>query len=346
MKKLLIIAILFILFSVPVFTQDISPIVRDLSAILDGFGRESVPYLQQNALAGEGIGRAAMGESAKWYLAFSMGTVFSPGILTFVDEDNENFELLNVDGLIDQALEGASGSSTDISSLLESFSTTFYYPNFRLSFGIHLPLDLEVIGMFSIFPGALTTGIAGLLADTSPGLATLEFNRMNAGVRIRKVLIQDSKGIPALSVGTGYTFSNFHAGFSIPDDFTQDFATYSLELGGTLGMNTVLHTVGADFTISKKLLIFYPFFKVSAWYQWAEYTAGVTGFVAQFVDSGGNVLVEAETSPESLIQSRDLKVLLSGGFELALGKFSFVPNASFDIMSKSFMANLGMKLQF
>ena len=61
MKKLLIVVILAVVGMTPVFSQDISPIVRDLSAILEGIGEESIPYLEQNALAGEGIGRAAMG---------------------------------------------------------------------------------------------------------------------------------------------------------------------------------------------------------------------------------------------------------------------------------------------
>ena len=41
--------------------QDLRPIENDISALLEGVGNDILPYLQQTAMAGEGIGRASMG---------------------------------------------------------------------------------------------------------------------------------------------------------------------------------------------------------------------------------------------------------------------------------------------
>jgi len=341
MKKYRVLFLLLLtVFHFSIWAQDLRPIGRDLSAILEGIGNEAVPYLQQNALAGEGIGRASMGEEARFSFAFSAGTIFTPGLLTFVDEDNSNFELLNVYGLVQDAMGEASDQVTKI---YDSIRSRFYYPNLRLAVGIKIPYDFEVIGTFSLFPQALTNVVVNL-AD----LEGLELSRMNLGLRVRKVLLYDKDGFPAVSVGGGYTYANFHAGYLLPE-FTQAFSGYDLYLGGNINLDTRVHTAGLDFSISKKLLIFHPFLTVSSWYQWSKYEALIENFVAEFRDSAGEVIVDAEEQniiPGSTLTMNDLNVLLGAGIEIALGKFMLVPNASFNLFTQSFNANLGMRLQF
>ncbi len=346
MKKSVAVFIIFLFLGGALFSQDLRPIGRDLSAFFEGIGKESIPYVQQNSLAGDGIGRAFLGEDSRFFFSFSLGVILSPGILTFIDEENSNFELLNVYGLVDQMLSLA---GEQVSNIYTSLQSRFFFPNTRLALGLRLPLGIEIIGMFSIFPQAITSAIINI-AGVGDVVGGVELSRMNAGGRIRKVLIQDVGGYPAISIGAGYQYSNFHAGFTLPE-FKQEFAGsgYTLEMSGKITLDTNLHAAGLDFSLSKKLLIFYPFITIGSWYQWATYSGKIEPFDACFVDSSGKTIVSAEEQgikPGSDLAINDLSVLLEGGVEIALGKFNIVPNASFNLVTKSFNLGLSLRAQF
>jgi hypothetical protein len=346
MKKIIIVVFLLILL-IPCMApaQDLDPIIRDLSAMFEGVGNDILPYLQQTVIAGEGIGRASIGTDSRFYAGFSLGSTFSPGILTFLDEENY-FEMLNVSGLLDGALGASEGDST----ILDTFSTFFFFPTLRLTAGVRLPLGMDVSALFSIIPGALTGAIAN-----AAGFPGIELRQFNLGVRLRKVLIHDEDGFPAVSIGAGYTYASFGAGFNIGETlgsaFTQEIGGNYLSLDGAINMETAVHTAGVDFILSKKLLVFYPFIKISPWYQWGRYNGSIDGFKAAFYtneDLSGTPIVETGEGddPTSLLTKNDLSLILAAGFEVALGKFVLTPSGSFDVGTKRFHANLSMRLQF
>ncbi|MEW5814421.1 MAG: hypothetical protein AB1798_03360 [Spirochaetota bacterium] len=342
MKKIILILILLISLTRFIYSQDLRPIGNDLSAMLKGLGGEIIPYIQQNVFAGEGTGRAYMGDNSRFFFAFSAGTTFTPGILTFIDAENSNFELLNVYDLMQQALAGV--SNTTVTGLLNTTKTLFLFPELRLSLGLRIPADIEIIGMFSIIPQPLTNLITTQIAK----IEGIELNQLNVGVRVRKVLLKDEGGFPAISIGTGYSYDNFHAAYAIPA-FEQPFANYTLKLNGTISLDTALHSAGLDLIISKKLLIFYPFIKISSWYQWTQYKAQLNPFSAAFYNAGGDVIVDSETqgiTPNALLKIQDLSLIFSSGFEIALGKFIILPHGSFNLAARTFNAVLSFRFQF
>ncbi|TFG63326.1 MAG: hypothetical protein E4H36_05895 [Spirochaetales bacterium] len=343
MKKiLLVLCILGCIGLAPAFSQttaDLTPLSNDLSALLEGIGNETIPYLQQSAMLGEGIGRAHMGDGSPFFFAFSLGATFSPGILTFIDEENTNFELLNVNGLLTELGSG-------LASTLNTFKTFMFYPQTRFAIGVQLPLRFEIIGMFSILPQFLTTAVTGLVNE--PVLSGLQLNRMNAGLRVRKVLLADQGGFPAISLGVGYTYSNFNLSLLLPFP-AQNFSGYNLNIAGSLALTTSLHSLGFDVGISKKLAIFYPYLRIGGWYQWAAYEGSVADFSASLTDQTTNTVlasVDSTTAPIiSTLAIRDMTLLVEGGIEIALGGFIITPSGSYNLGSNSFDASLAFRLQ-
>ena len=102
--------------------------------------------------------------------------------------------------------------------------------------------------------------------------------------------------------------------------------------------------------LSKNLAFFYPYIKVSPWYQWTRYTGEIKDFTANFTDAtSGTVLVDSSNqgiAPSSTVIIRDLSFILSAGFELALGKVVITPGGSFNVNTKTFNAALNIRLQF
>ena len=84
--------------------------------------------------------------------------------------------------------------------------------NLRLAAGFDFFFDTDVILIFSIFPGAITKLIGGMIDQK-----TLELNSLNVGFRIRKPLLKDNDGFPAISLGIVYRYADFHIGYDVPE---------------------------------------------------------------------------------------------------------------------------------
>ncbi len=338
MKKIIFILLILCIGLFSLQAQDLRPIGRDLSTMMEGIGNDIAPYLQQTIIAGEMPGRASLGES-RWFIGGNLGTTFTPGLFSFLEPGATTFELLNVNGLLNMA----TGSSGTFSSLFTTFQEIFFLPTCRLNAGVRLPWDLEVTVMFAIIPGVLTGAIA-----KSANLPGFELKQLNIGVRIRKTLMQDENGYPAISIGTGYSFGSFRFAYAL--GFSQAFDTYTLNLSGSLALDTKVHATGIDLMISKKLLIFFPYIKFSPWYQWTNCTGGIEGFAATFNDTAtGTELVSSVSqgiAPGASVVIHDLSFIISGGIEIALGKFIITPGGSFNVNTKTFNAALNMRLQF
>jgi hypothetical protein len=332
MRKIIIIVMALFLAAGIVAAQDLLPLGRDLATMLEELGQDIVPYLMQNALAGDGIGMAELPEKDGFFLAFSAGAVLANGIGTFLGEE-DTFELLDVDGMLREAFGGGSGEE-----YYELVQELVPYPNLRLALGFRFFFKTELLLQFSIFPQAATDMIAEAM-DASG----LTFNRMNAGLRVRKALLHDGHGFPAVSLGLGYVFSAFNMGYALPEDFSQDISGSELTLGGDLEMHTVLHSFGVDLAVSKKLGFFIPYIAVSPWYQWARFNGTVSDFVA--TAGAGDYTAQGGRDPSAEVSVLDLSLLLSGGFELKLGGLVLQFDASYSLTGRSLGANLGMRLQ-
>ena len=343
MKKLKILfSLVIILVSVPAFTQNLAPLGDDLSSFLYQFGKEMSSPLVLSSVSGLGMGEAELGGFPHFYFSTSGGAVLAHGIGTFIDENNTNFELLNVYGLVNQAI----ASSATAQDLYTKTRTFFPYPNIRLSIGLGTLYGVEVYFLFSMLPQAITD-FGGSLAGLTSGSITA--NTLNIGTRIRKVLISDTGAFPAVSASLAYTYSALNLGYDI-GNFSQDLSEFTLNIGGKLNMKNSINAFGLDVAISKKLLIFVPFARISAWYEMLNYSGSVSNFVAEVIDSGGTTITsyadQKLPDPSASYTVNDLFVVLTGGLELKLGFFSLTGSASFDPRNMLLGINAGMRAQF
>ncbi|NOY09004.1 MAG: hypothetical protein GXP33_09195 [Spirochaetes bacterium] len=341
MKKKLFPVVLLLLFVLyfPLSAQDLKPLGNDLSSLLDGLGREMLPDLAQSSLLGTGMGEAETGDFPHMFFAFSGGAVLSHGIGRFIDPENTAFKLLNVSGLIDQALAGA---GADVQNLYKTSKGFFPYPNYRFAVGFGTVYGVETILTISMFPQGLTDFAAGLA-----GLKGVTLNSFNGGIRVRKVLLSDAGGFPGVSLGAGYSYTNFNAGYSLTG-FSQDLSGFTLDLKGDLSMEAAVHSAGVDLNISKKLLVFIPFFRVSAWYQWADFTGSVNNFDASIVNGSTTVSYTGQggTDPAASYSLHNLSLLLTGGLEIKLGGFALTASAVFDPSDFTLGVETGIRGQF
>lgn len=341
MKKLLLV-ILVVLVGSPLLFGQLTEIEADFSALMQGLADEIQPYIQQDALNADGIGAASLGDS-HFYLSLSAGGVLTNGIFTFRSDPNY-FDLLDVGGLLELLV--APILPGDLYDLVE---TMFLLPTARIGLGFRFPLDIELLLTFSMVPQELTDALLDMLITDSAArqLLNLSFTHMNIGGRIRKTLVRDTEAFPALSVGAGYTYGNFS--FSYPLQFIQSLgegdASADLVLDGDIGINTTVHTAGIDVAISKKLAIFVPFLNVGAWYQWNDFTAG-GNFSAEIVGPDDVPLVEETLAPSGARSTEDLAILINAGFEIALGPFHLVPEATFNTATGTLSAQAAMRFQF
>ena len=333
MKRTAFFILGFILVCGSAFSIDLRPVGRDISTLLEEIGKETIPYLQQNALIGDGMGLAEYSNNTGFYIAVTPAVVLSSGIGKFLDKSDTIFEVVNVGSLMDSAL----GESGPLKSLYES--DLFPYPFIRLNVGIALPSNFELNLIFSAFPQFVTN----LFADQI-GFTGLTFSRWNAGVRVRKPLVHDKGGFPAISLGVGYTFSNFNFGIDLPDDFSQDLSGTPLSVSGAFKINTVLHTFGVDLALSKKLSFFVPFIKLSSYYQIATYDGKVEDFEA--VAGVSRYTDQADEDPGAKLTLSDLAFLATGGFELLFGKFAILASGNYSFDTNSFGFNFGLRIGF
>ncbi len=333
MKRLLLLVMCLVLFGGVVFSIDLLPVGRDLEIFLEEVGKLSVPFLQQAALTGEGLGIAQFNHDTRWFIAVTPAVVLSKGLLEFAAKEDV-FELLNVDGLVNDGLDesGIGTGYTDKDAILP-------LPYIRLNVGIAMPLDLEMTLILSVFPQFVAD-----MAGSAIGYSGLTLNRWNAGVRLRKPLISDQGGFPAISLGVGYTISNFNLGIELPEEFKQDISGTDLSVVGDLSITTWLHTFGIDLALSKKFSIFVPFIKLSSYYQITTFNGKIDDFEATagaftYTSQGGK-------DPEAEITRADLSFLTTAGFEIQLGRFVLLFDGNYSFSSYSFALNFGMRLGF
>jgi len=322
-NRLLIVSLLVVLVCGGAFAQNLTNVVNDLNTVLEKLGYEVTPYVLQGNLAGESIGTAET-PSGRWYLGVSIGSVLSGGPLAFV-EDEDNFDVLNVDGLFSQALSDAGSAANDWYDRSKSF---FPLPGLRLTVGLPNVSGNELIFLLSVFPQPVAD-LAGGLVD----LDNVVFNRLNLGVKLRRPLIHEGGGFPTIAAGAGYTFSLFNVGLTLPSDFTQDIGGQPLVLEGDLLVTAMVNAVGVDLAVSKKMGIFVPFFRLSSYLTWVHYTGEIQDFYAAI----GDPVLDSTTGPvEVSLDEIGAFMLFSGGFELQGKRFALVMSGSFNFNRHTF----------
>lgn len=348
MKRVLVVvgALLFSVGSAGAQTVDLSPLGDDFTALMAGLGYDLIPNLEQAALWSQGPGVATLGDS-KFYFSTSLGALISGGILTFVDEENSAFELLDVSTLLEQALSG----SEQAASVLTTLQGFFPYPTLRAALGFAVgPVEvgLDVSG----FPQGLTNAAAGLASrfvGEDSGLEALALSALHLGTRARTSLLDDGGPLPAISIGTGYVISTFNMGYSLGSiDSLPLGAAGDLSLGGDLVLESAIHSFGIDVSASKRLGFFVPFVGVSPWLQLTNYRGGVENFTAVLSDDnpGTDDLEYTDEDPIANIVSADLSMLTTFGFEMFLGRTVIFVHGSYTIGEGSPGVALGTRFQF
>jgi hypothetical protein len=316
MKKMICLSAFLILLSPFAFCQNLDPIIDDLSVFFLELEKEIAPYTLQNELSGYGMGAADFDDDKTFFITTSLGCNLTSGLFKFIDEENSYFDVLNVYNFVDTVV----GETPEfVQDGYETARTFVPYPNLRLAGGFNFYFDTDVIFLFSIFPGFVTKAVGGLIDQEN-----LELSSLNLGLRIRKALIKDHGLFPAISLGVGYTFANFHIGYGIPE-FIQDLGGDQLVMSGDLYLDSVMHAAGIDFAVSKQFSFIIPFMKVSAYYQWTRFTGGMSEFNAAIENELGDIIVETEDGPESVVNISELSIIVNGGFEIKMGSFFLVP---------------------
>lgn len=323
--------------SFSVYSQNLDPIIDDLSTFFYELGKEMAPHTVQNELSGYGVGEADFDNARLFFITTSIGATLSSGLFEFIDTENSQFEILNVYNFVDNIIQETPDIIQDGYDTAQTFVP---YINLRLGAGFNFYFDTDVIILFSIFPGAFTSWIGEMIDQE-----TLELSSINLGLRIRKALLKDRGWFPAISLGIGYTFADFHLGYGVPE-FTQDLGGDQLVIAGNLYLDSVMHATGVDIAVSKKFAAFIPFLKVGAYYQWTRFTGGMNEFVARILDATDVVIAETDKGPESVVTLSELSVILNGGFEIKLGGFVLCPYTTFDVSTQSFTINLETRTEF
>ena len=322
MKKLFIASILVTVFASTALFAQFAQLKSDFSKLMLLLGREVMPHVQQNDLAGTGIGVASL-EGDIFYVALTAGAVVSDGILKFVDENNTEFTALDVYGLIDDAVP-SSGLGRD---LYNEAKNIFPFPTVKLAFGLRL------IGLDFIFTGI---GVPRGIISTDE----LEADLMNFGIRIRKDILKEKGWFPTVSLGVGYVYSGIHFKYTLTE-FEQTYSNQPLTISGGLSLDTRVHSFGFDVGISRTLLyVFTPFLRTSLWYQNTLYET--EGKLQAQLGTG----TPQKFNPSAKVTINDWNVMFAGGMDFNLFLFQLCTTGTYNPSTKAWGAEVSLRVGF
>ena len=321
MKKFIGLIVLFSTVSAVASFAQFTQIEGDFSKLMLLLGREVTPELQQNDLAGTGIGAASL-KGKHFYVALTTGAVLSKGILKFVDSSNSNFTALNVYKLVNDMVP-SSGIARD---LYDQSKTLFPYPTVKLALGARLfNFDFILTGI-----GVPT----GLIATD-----TVKANLLNLGLRVRRDLIEESGAFPTISGGLGVVYSGLHFDYNL-QNFTQSYSGQNLVINGSLGLDTQVVSYGFDLGISKTLLIFTPFLRGSLWHESASYKN--SGNLTAVLGTG----TPQTLKPQAEVTVDDWAILASAGVDFNLALFQLCTTGTYNFNTGSWGAELSARFGF
>jgi len=347
MKRISLLILLVVgLSGFAVAQADISGIGTDFENLVEELGKEMLPNIEQLAVWGQFPGQAALPEDSRFFFTLSGGAVFGlNGILNFID-DPDAFELLNVGTMLDAILVEGGGASNAIAKVQGMFP----YPIARTAFGFKLPADLELMADFAIVPQFIANGTVNIANRFLPSpLPPFTLNSLHVGSRIRKVLLRDAPGLPAVSIAVGYSYTGFNIGYDFGEIGSLSTAIGDLYFDGELYLRNRIHSFGLDLQVSKNLGWFVPFIGLSPYYQLAGFSGGVENFDA-FVDFYPEPPVNRDIEysglpPQTTLADNDLALVVFGGFDLVFGSLALQVHGSYNIGEGGPAVTIGTRFQ-
>ncbi len=337
MKRIGILFLLVAVLSGAAFAQaDISGIGADFENLIEQLGKDMLPNLEQLAVWGQFPGQAALPDDSRFFFTLSAGAVLGfNGLLSFVEPTNAAFEVLNVHELVQTILEQSEAGPDALDGIKEFMP----YPIARTALGFRLPAGFEAMVDFAIFP-QFVANTAVNLANRFPNLTLppVEMNALHVGTRVRKVLLQDAPGVPAVSIGAGYSYTGFNLGYDFSEIGGIDTAIGELYFTGELFLRNRINSFGLDLHVSKQLGFFVPFIGISPYYQLAGFSGGVgteaKPFYAYVDFHNGDPVEDIPYNgdpPATTLSDNDLSFVVFGGFDLVFGNLVLQVHSSYNV---------------
>lgn len=305
---------------------------KDLQLIFDELGGEVVPNLQTASILNHGLGSAELGSFPHMYLSFSAGGTVGPGLLKFTnsedDADWQNFFLVN------ELLDSAGVNDSEVRDITDNYAP---FPSMRVSYGVGIADGYEL---------SLQAGIVPQAAADLAGEEALTATLTTLGGRLRKVLVRQDRGVPAISVGIGYVYSGIGFGYDLADlDPLSDSEDPEqvLRLGGDAVFDTQTHSFGVDVRTSTRLArVIYPFIGLSAYYQNSTYEAGIDNFT---ITQGTGDPQTTATQPFSSQTFNAFNVVLNSGMDFKLSIINLFAHVNYAVGTRAPGGIVGLRFQ-
>ncbi len=361
MKRIFAAFVLLSVLAVTIEAQDLNGFANDFEALMVGVTRDAAPNLQMSALSGNIIGDADLDRLTFFFP--SIGITVTDGFASILEPDAYGWEfLLEMPAIINTIVGDDLKMKENINALESRF---FPLMSMKMGFGIPLPSDMDLIVTGMFIPPAVTEALLKQAGDdiASQGIG---FSTLNFGVEVRKALLKDGKGSPALSLGGLYNFGAFNLEVSdlsllkLTGGSGVDVGGQNLDLNGSMEYKTSIHNIGFDLHVSKHLLFFTPYAKLSGIYQYAKASTD-TDMLATLSTTTGTVINEITIKTSPVVVISNFSTLATLGYELKLLAFVFNTNAMFDlarfnldisdfsltgITGRGFSLNMGVRWQF
>lgn len=360
MRRILLLVLLLLIAATPctVFAQSaIDQLSSDLEFMFRELGKELVPNFQTVSVLNHELGSAYLGDFPRMYFSLSAGgTVDQRGILSFTKpEFSDRYENY---GLFEELFDEVNLNDDDVRDITDNYLPL---PSLRAGFGVGLRHGMELSFQVGMIRQATTDSAieaAGIGEEVEGARASI----VTIGTRLRRVLIQPDRGVPAVSVGVGYVYSGIDFGFPIDTIDPLDLGgsgenKQSLAVNGEIVFKNVTHSFGFDVRASRQLIrVFYPFIGMSTYYQVSNYEAGVKNFGGELIsgedpersDPGDPdaVFVTPAVQPFVDDQYRNFNVVLNAGLDIKLAIVNLFVHGNYAVSTRAPGAIVGLRLQF
>jgi hypothetical protein len=336
MKRIAVTVLSFALLVGAVSAQDLNGFANDFEALLVGITRDAAPNLQMSALSGNVVGDATIDRFMFFFP--SLGITATDGIAKVLEPGAHAWEfVVPMTTVVNKAVGSNKSLLDDVHALESSF---FPYISSKIGFGMAVGHDFDVIVAGMYLPAALTKIIVENAGGSKLSSQGISFDTYNIGVEVRKTILKDAKRSPALSLGLLYNYSalnlsvdNFSLGKMT--DGGVDVGTQKLNLDGSISFNTSVHNIGFDVHVSKHLLFFTPFARITGVYQFAE-TKSDADLTATLGDPGdpSPTTVKIRTSPDVRISG--FSTIATLGYDLTVAAVSLNTNVALDLARAEF----------